>query len=143
MSLLGLSAIGLFMSTLTDVPVGAMAATIVVAVTSQVLDLLPQLDWLHPWLLSHYWLGFADLHPPAHLLGFVRRQCHSPGRLHCRLRCAGVRSVPHEGHPVLNFRLGGARWDWISPWKWPGVTASRLGYPKRISHGSKAIRPPG
>jgi ABC-2 type transport system permease protein len=60
-SLLGLSAIGLFMSTLTDVPVGAMAATIVVAVTSQVLDLLPQLDWLHPWLLSHYWLGFADL----------------------------------------------------------------------------------
>lgn len=60
-SLLGLSAIGLFISTLTDVPVGAMAATIVLSVTSQVLDALPQLDWLHPWLFSHYWLGFADL----------------------------------------------------------------------------------
>lgn len=60
-SLLGLSAIGLFISTLTDVPVGAMAATIVVAVTSQVLDALPQLDWLHPWLFSHYWFGFGDL----------------------------------------------------------------------------------
>ena len=60
-SLLGLSAIGLFISTLTEVPVGAMAATVVVAVTSQVLDVLPQLDWLHPWLLSHYWLNFADL----------------------------------------------------------------------------------
>ena len=60
-SLLGLSAIGLFISTLTDVPVGAMATTIVLSVVSQVLDSLPQLDWLHPWLFSHYWLGFADL----------------------------------------------------------------------------------
>jgi ABC-2 type transport system permease protein len=60
-SLLGLSAIGLFISTLTDVPVGAMAATIVLAIASQVLDSLPQLAWLHPWLFSHYWLGFADI----------------------------------------------------------------------------------
>jgi ABC-2 type transport system permease protein len=60
-SLLGLSAIGLFISTVTDVPVGAMAATIVLSIASQVLDTLPQLDWLHPWLFSHYWFGFADL----------------------------------------------------------------------------------
>jgi ABC-2 type transport system permease protein len=60
-SLLGLSAVGLLISTFTDVPVGAMAATIVLAVVAQVLDNLPQLDWLHPWLFSHYWLGFADL----------------------------------------------------------------------------------
>jgi len=60
-SLLGLSALGLFFSTLTDVPVGAMAATIVLSVVSQVLDSLPQLDWLHPWLFSHDWLSFADL----------------------------------------------------------------------------------
>ena len=38
-----------------------MAATVVLAVVSQVLDALPQLDWLHPWLFSHYWLDFADL----------------------------------------------------------------------------------
>lgn len=60
-SLLGLCAVGLFMSTLTDAPVGAMAATVVASVVSQVLGQLPQLEWLHPWLLSHYWLGFADL----------------------------------------------------------------------------------
>ncbi|WP_105036770.1 ABC transporter permease [Cryobacterium aureum] len=60
-SLLGLSMIGLFISTLTDVPVGAMAATIVVSVVAQILDVIPQLSWLHPWLFSHYWLGFADL----------------------------------------------------------------------------------
>ena len=60
-SLAGLSAIGLFLSTLTVVPVGAMAATVVISVVSQVLDQLPQLEWLHPWLFSHYWLGFGDL----------------------------------------------------------------------------------
>ncbi|WP_186760432.1 ABC transporter permease [Arthrobacter alpinus] len=60
-SLLGLSAIGLFISTLTDAPVAATAATVVLAICAQVLDALPQLDWLHPWLFSHYWLGFADL----------------------------------------------------------------------------------
>jgi ABC-2 type transport system permease protein len=60
-SLLGLSAIGLFLSTLTDVPVGAMAATVVLSVVSQVMDALPQLEWLHPWLFTHYWLDFADL----------------------------------------------------------------------------------
>ncbi|MEO6944842.1 MAG: ABC transporter permease [Lacisediminihabitans sp.] len=61
LSLLGLCAIGLFVSTVTDVPIGAMAATVIAAVISQVLDSLPQLDWLHPWLFSHYWLSFADL----------------------------------------------------------------------------------
>ncbi|MET3945574.1 ABC-2 type transport system permease protein [Arthrobacter sp. UYCu512] len=60
-SLMGLSAIGLLMSTLTDVPVGAMASTVVLSVLAQVLDALPQLEWLHPWLFSHYWLDFADL----------------------------------------------------------------------------------
>jgi ABC-2 type transport system permease protein len=60
-SLLGLCAIGLFISTLTSVPVGAMAATVVVSVLAQILGVLPQLSWLHPWLFTHHWLGFAGL----------------------------------------------------------------------------------
>jgi ABC-2 type transport system permease protein len=60
-SLLGLSAIGLFISTVTDAPVGAMAATVVLSIVAQVLDSLPQTEWLHPWMFSHYWLDFADL----------------------------------------------------------------------------------
>ena len=66
-SLLGLSAIGLFLSTLTTVPVGAMAATAILAVVSQIADALPQLEALHPWLFTHYWLGFGDLlrEPPV------------------------------------------------------------------------------
>lgn len=61
LSLFGLAAVGLFISTLTDVPIGAMAATIVVAVVVQVLGALPQLDWLHPWLFSYYWFNIVDL----------------------------------------------------------------------------------
>lgn len=60
-SMLGLTAIGLFVSTLTDVPVGAMAATVVLAVASQVLGQLPQLDAIHPFLISDSWLGLIDL----------------------------------------------------------------------------------
>lgn len=61
LSLSGLCAIGLFISTLTTIPVGAMAATVVVAGASQIGDALPQLDAIHAWLPTHYWFGFGDL----------------------------------------------------------------------------------
>ena len=59
-SLLGLTAIGLFISTLTSVPVGAMAATIVLSTVAQIIGSLPQLSFLDPFLFTNYWLGFAD-----------------------------------------------------------------------------------
>ncbi|HYJ51456.1 MAG TPA: ABC transporter permease [Microbacterium sp.] len=60
-SLLGLSAIGLFFSTLTTVPIGAMAATAILAVAAQIVGAIPQLEALHPWLFTNLWLDFADL----------------------------------------------------------------------------------
>jgi len=60
LSLTGLIAVGLFFSTLTEVPVGAMAGTVVVAIVSAVLDTLPQLAVIHPALLTHHWLDFAE-----------------------------------------------------------------------------------
>ncbi len=60
-SLLGLAAIGMFISTLTDVPVGAMAATAGLAVLSQILDAVPQVHAIHPWLFTHQWMAFGDL----------------------------------------------------------------------------------
>ena len=60
-SMLGLSAVGLFVSTLTEIPVGAMAATVTLAVASQILDGIPQVEWMHPWLFSHHWLDLGDL----------------------------------------------------------------------------------
>ncbi|HEX3003945.1 MAG TPA: ABC transporter permease [Angustibacter sp.] len=61
LSLAGLSAIGLFVSTLTDVPIAAMATTVGLAITSQILDAIPQVAAIHPWLPTHYWLAFGDL----------------------------------------------------------------------------------
>jgi len=60
LSMTGLVAVGLFLSTLTEVPVGAMAATVVVAIVSAVLDTLPQLSAIHGGLLTHHWLDFAE-----------------------------------------------------------------------------------
>jgi ABC-2 type transport system permease protein len=56
-----LAAIGLFVSTLTEQPIGATVATVLINVGMFVLDTINQLDWLHPYLLTHWWMSFGDL----------------------------------------------------------------------------------
>jgi ABC-2 type transport system permease protein len=56
-----LGAIGLFVSTLTEQPIAAIVATIGVDVLMFILDAIPQLAWLHPWLLVDWWSAFGDL----------------------------------------------------------------------------------
>ena len=60
-SMMGMLALGLFISTLTTIPVGAMTGVLIASGVSQILDNLPQLSWLHEWLFTHYWLDFADI----------------------------------------------------------------------------------
>jgi ABC-2 type transport system permease protein len=60
-SLTGLLALGLFVSTLTEVPIAAMAAIIALTIASQVLDTVPQLAGIHGILLTNHWLDFGDL----------------------------------------------------------------------------------
>ncbi|WP_329067274.1 ABC transporter permease [Streptomyces sp. NBC_01429] len=60
-SLTGLAALGLFVSTLTNSGIAAMAATVGLLITVQILDTIPQLHGIQPYLFSHYWLSFADL----------------------------------------------------------------------------------
>ncbi|MEJ5944037.1 ABC transporter permease [Pseudokineococcus basanitobsidens] len=55
------AALGLLVSTLTEVPVAAMSATAIVVVLVQIMGQVPQLSWLHPWLFTDGWLRFADL----------------------------------------------------------------------------------
>lgn len=70
-SMMGMLALGLFISTLTTIPVGAMTGVLVASGVSQILDNLPQLSWLHEWLFTHYWLDFADiLRQPMELSSF-------------------------------------------------------------------------
>jgi ABC-2 type transport system permease protein len=57
----GLSAIGVFFSTLTESGVGAAVATVSLAIISQILDGLTTLHAIHPYLFTHDWLAFVDL----------------------------------------------------------------------------------
>ena len=56
-----LAAGGLFISTLTENAIAAMAATVSIAVLSALLDAVPQLSAIHPVLLTDHWLGFGEL----------------------------------------------------------------------------------
>ncbi|WP_439946277.1 ABC transporter permease [Streptomyces sp. BBFR109] len=72
-SLLGLAALGLFVSTLTNSGVAAMATTVGLVITAQILDQIPQLHAIQPYLFPHYWLSFADLmREPVYWDGVVK-----------------------------------------------------------------------
>jgi ABC-2 type transport system permease protein len=57
----GVACIGLFVSTRTDSAPGAAVATLVVAIASQILDNIPSLRVIQPYLPTHGWLAFTDL----------------------------------------------------------------------------------
>jgi ABC-2 type transport system permease protein len=59
--LCALGAVGMFVSTLTEQPIGATVAVVILNVASFVLDSIPQLGWLHPYLLTHWWMAYGDL----------------------------------------------------------------------------------
>jgi ABC-2 type transport system permease protein len=59
--LASLGAVGLFISTLTEQPIGAMIAVLIFSTASFILDTIPQVSWLHPFLITHGWLAFGDL----------------------------------------------------------------------------------
>jgi ABC-2 type transport system permease protein len=61
-----LGAIGLAISTLTEHAIGAIAALLVLTVTSEVLDTIPQFASVGPYLPTHWWTSFdAILRTPA------------------------------------------------------------------------------
>jgi ABC-2 type transport system permease protein len=60
-ALASLGAVGLFISTLTEQPIAATIATVIFSTASFILDSIPQVGWLHPYLLTHRWMAFGDL----------------------------------------------------------------------------------
>ncbi|HEY9242535.1 MAG TPA: ABC transporter permease [Streptosporangiaceae bacterium] len=56
-----LGAIGLAISSLTEHPIGAIAAVLVLAVASEVADQVAQFAVIHPYLPTHFWLSFDSL----------------------------------------------------------------------------------
>jgi ABC-2 type transport system permease protein len=72
-SLIGMAALGLFISTLTSSGIAAMATTVGLLITIQILDQIPQLHAIQPYFFSHYWLSFADLmRDPVYWDGLVK-----------------------------------------------------------------------
>jgi ABC-2 type transport system permease protein len=59
--LAALAAVGLFISTLTEQPLAATVALMIFTILSWIADAVPQIDWLHPWLLVDRWMAFVDL----------------------------------------------------------------------------------
>jgi ABC-2 type transport system permease protein len=59
--LTALGALGMFVSTLTEQPIGATIATLVLTLGSEILDAIPQVAVIHRYLPTHYWLAFSDL----------------------------------------------------------------------------------
>ena len=60
-SMLGVGAIALFSSVLTDSPLAAALGALAALVASQVLDLVDAAASVRPYLPTHYWLAFVDL----------------------------------------------------------------------------------
>jgi len=56
-----LGAVGLFFSTLTEQPIGAMIGTVIFSTASYIADTVPQISWLHPYLIIHNWMAYGDL----------------------------------------------------------------------------------
>lgn len=56
-----LAAIGLFVSTLTEQPIAVMVTVTIISTAMWILDGIPQLEWLRPYLLVDYWPAFTDL----------------------------------------------------------------------------------
>jgi ABC-2 type transport system permease protein len=59
--LAALAAVGLFVSTLTEQPIAVTVVVMVFTAGSWIVDSIPQLAAIHPWLLVDRWLSFADL----------------------------------------------------------------------------------
>jgi ABC-2 type transport system permease protein len=54
-------ALGMFVSSLTEQPIGATIAVVMFTVSNFIMDSIPQLSWLHPYLMTHFWMSFGDL----------------------------------------------------------------------------------
>lgn len=61
LSMLGVAAIALFLSTVVDTPLGAALGALAVLIASSVLLTLDAAQSLQPWLPTRYWLAFVDL----------------------------------------------------------------------------------
>jgi ABC-2 type transport system permease protein len=66
-------------STLSEQPMGAAIALTMLSVASVILSQIPQVDWLHPYLLTQHWQDFGELLRDPVSLGALRPGLLSAG----------------------------------------------------------------
>lgn len=59
--LCALAAVGLFLSTLTEQPIAVTIAVMIFVILCTIAITVPQLSWLHPWLLTDHFGAVADV----------------------------------------------------------------------------------
>jgi len=64
MNMLGVVTFGLMLSTFTDQSAGAIGGAIALAIASQILEGVPSLRALHPWMPTRYWSAWSGLFSP-------------------------------------------------------------------------------
>lgn len=68
-----LASVGLFVSTLTEQPIAVVVAVMILTVVAWLLDGIPQVEAIHPWLLVDAWPAFADLLRDPPMTETIRR----------------------------------------------------------------------
>ena len=106
-SMLGVAAVALFLSTLTTSSIGAALGTVGVLIASTVLLGLDAATALHPYLPTRYWLAFVDLFRDPILWRDVQRGLFVPAQLSARLHPGGLGELQHQGHHRLAANTGG------------------------------------
>ena len=61
LGMMAVSAIGLFFSSFVNNSATAVVLTMALILVGAILDAIPSLDWLHPYLLSHQLMGYTAL----------------------------------------------------------------------------------
>ena len=127
-ALFALAAGGLFISTLTENAIAAMAAAVSIAVFSALLDAVPQLSAIHPALLTDHWLGFGELLRTS-ISGYGPCAMDRPTpRLRRDLPQPRMVTHHNERHHQLNCRHRGRRavTDQVPRTLTPGIVLHRI-----------------
>ncbi|MDO5628548.1 MAG: ABC transporter permease [Mobilicoccus sp.] len=79
-------ALGILISTLTEQPIAAMIAVVIVTMAMQIVGSLPQTEAMHPYLIVTHWTAFSDVFREpvfydAMLRGLVVFACYIAGGL--------------------------------------------------------------
>ena len=96
--------VGLFVSTLTEQPIGATVAVVLVNLMMIICNAVEQLSWLHPWLLTHWWTAFGDLLRDPIATADLQRGLLTFGGVRGGVLAARLGPLHHQGRHQLNRR---------------------------------------